>query len=141
MSNLYHNPNIHWTYMKKFWRKKLVIWIWIFSRDPVFKYDILLIGHKVQKRGACVRGSLCPRELVPTVQGAIKNIARGTKDPGYWVYNLNYFSDWNEFEIILANKIWSRFWNLVKILKFGGNSETWWKIRQLFLTRQNNFFS
>ena len=23
------------------------------------------------------------------------NIARGTTDPGYWVYNLNHFSDWN----------------------------------------------
>ena len=26
------------------------------------------------------------------------NIARGTTDPGYWVYNLNHVSDWNLFE-------------------------------------------
>ena len=34
----------------------------------------------------------------------IVNIARGTTDPGYWVYNLNHVSDWNHFEIILAEK-------------------------------------
>ena len=28
------------------------------------------------------------------------NIARGTTDPGYWVYNLNHVTDWNQFEII-----------------------------------------
>ena len=28
------------------------------------------------------------------------NIARGTTDPGYRVYNLNNFSDWNQFDII-----------------------------------------
>ena len=33
-----------------------------------------------------------------------KNIAWGTTDPGYWVYNLNHVSDWNQFEIILAEK-------------------------------------
>ena len=32
------------------------------------------------------------------------NIARGTTDPGYWVYNLNHFSEWNKFEIIMAEK-------------------------------------
>ena len=32
----------------------------------------------------------------------IKNIARGTTDPGYWVYNLNHVSDLNQFENILA---------------------------------------
>ena len=26
------------------------------------------------------------------------NIARGTTDPGYWLYNLNNFSDRNQFE-------------------------------------------
>ena len=31
-----------------------------------------------------------------------KNIARGTTDPGYWVYNLNHVFDWNLFEIIFA---------------------------------------
>ena len=34
----------------------------------------------------------------------VKNIARGTTDPGYWVYNSNKFSDWNQFDIILAEK-------------------------------------
>ena len=33
-----------------------------------------------------------------------KNIARGTTDPGYWVYNLNHFSDGNQFDIILAER-------------------------------------
>ena len=33
-----------------------------------------------------------------------KNIARGTTDPGYWVYKLNHVSDWSQFEIILAEK-------------------------------------
>ena len=32
------------------------------------------------------------------------NIARGTTDPGYWVYNLNHFFDWNKFAIILTEK-------------------------------------
>ena len=32
------------------------------------------------------------------------NIARGTTDPGYWVYNLNHISDLNQFENILAEK-------------------------------------
>ena len=38
-----------------------------------------------------------------------KNIARGTTDPGYWVYNLNHFSDWNQFESISDEKIYSWF--------------------------------
>ena len=33
-----------------------------------------------------------------------ENIARGTTDPGYWVYDLNDFSDWNRFEIIPVEK-------------------------------------
>ena len=37
------------------------------------------------------------------------NIARGTTDPGYWVYNLNNVSDWNWFEIILAEKVYSSY--------------------------------
>ena len=37
------------------------------------------------------------------------NIARGTTDPGYWVYNLNHVSDWNWFEIILAEKVYSSY--------------------------------
>ena len=39
----------------------------------------------------------------------IENIARGTTDPGYWVYNLNHVSDWNWFEIILAEKLNSSY--------------------------------
>ena len=31
-----------------------------------------------------------------------KNIARGTTDPGYRVYNLNYLFDWIEFVFIQA---------------------------------------
>ena len=38
-----------------------------------------------------------------------KNIARGTTDPGYWVYNLNHVSDWDQFEIILAEKDYSSY--------------------------------
>ena len=34
----------------------------------------------------------------------LRNIARGTTDPGYWVYNLNHVSDWNQFANILAEK-------------------------------------
>ena len=37
------------------------------------------------------------------------NIARGTTDPGYWVYNLNHVSDWNWFEIILTAKVYSSY--------------------------------
>ena len=33
-----------------------------------------------------------------------QNIARDKTDPGYWVYNLNQIYDWNQFEIILAEK-------------------------------------
>ena len=39
----------------------------------------------------------------PFFGGKTLNIARGTTDPGYWVYNLNHFSDWNEFEIVEMN--------------------------------------
>ena len=39
----------------------------------------------------------------------IRNIARGTTDPGYWVYDLNNLSDWNKFEIISAEKDHSSF--------------------------------
>ena len=38
-----------------------------------------------------------------------KNIARGTTDPGYWVYYLNNFSDWNQFEMILDEKDYLSF--------------------------------
>ena len=31
-------------------------------------------------------------------RATILNIARGTTDPGYWLYNLNHFSDRNQFE-------------------------------------------
>ena len=31
-----------------------------------------------------------------------KNIARGTTDPGYWVYNLNYLFDFIEFVFYLG---------------------------------------
>ena len=34
-----------------------------------------------------------------------KNIVRGTMDPGYWVYILNYLFDWIEFVFILASEI------------------------------------
>ena len=37
------------------------------------------------------------------------NIARGTTDPGYWVYNLNYLFDNIEFIFILAAEIFSSF--------------------------------
>ena len=37
------------------------------------------------------------------------NIARGTTDPGYWVYNLNHVSDWNQFESISDEKVYSSF--------------------------------
>ena len=37
-----------------------------------------------------------------STRGRCQNIARGTTDPGYWVYNLNNFSDWNQFEITLV---------------------------------------
>ena len=43
-------------------------------------------------------------KLTKNVGKKDENIARGTTDPGYWVYNLNHFSDWNQFEIILAEK-------------------------------------
>ena len=32
------------------------------------------------------------------------NIARGTTDPGYRIYNLNKFSGWNQFDIILTKR-------------------------------------
>ena len=38
-------------------------------------------------------------------KGFNENIARGTTDPGYWVYNLNKFYNWNLFDIILAKGI------------------------------------
>ena len=34
----------------------------------------------------------------------MKNIARGTTDPGYRIYNLNKFSGWNQFDIILTKR-------------------------------------
>ena len=43
------------------------------------------------------------------VEKKLKNIARGTTDPGYWVYNLNHFSDWNQFESISDEKVYSSF--------------------------------
>ena len=33
------------------------------------------------------------------------NIARGTTDPGYWAYNLNYPFDYIEFVFILAGEV------------------------------------
>ena len=47
--------------------------------------------------------------------GCPKNIARGTTDPGYWLYNLNHFSHTNQFEggvnamlcRVFSYKIWS----------------------------------
>ena len=33
-----------------------------------------------------------------------RNIARGTTDPGYRIYNLNKFSGWNQFDIILTKR-------------------------------------
>ena len=50
---------------------------------------------------------LTQTSLVSFTWNWIKNIARGTTDPGYWVYNLNHVSDWNWFEIILAEKVYS----------------------------------
>ena len=46
------------------------------------------------------------------------NIARGTTDPGYWVYNLNHVSDWNWFEIILAEKVYSSYGSVVPLAIF-----------------------
>ena len=33
-----------------------------------------------------------------------QNIARGTTDPGYRIYNLNKFSGWNQFDINLTKR-------------------------------------
>ena len=35
----------------------------------------------------------------------LKNIAKGTTDPGYWVYNLNYLFDYIEFVFNLAEEV------------------------------------
>ena len=67
------------------------------------------------------------------------NIARGTTDPGYWVYGLNNFSDWNQFEIISAEKDYSSFeldtpgplwlWQcFVNISVLGVSIILWWRI-------------
>ena len=39
----------------------------------------------------------------------LKNIARGTTNPGYWVYNLSYLFDCIEFVFILAAEIVLKF--------------------------------
>ena len=40
-----------------------------------------------------------------------KNIARGTTDPGYWVYNLNHVSDWKWFKNNFSWKFSFKLWN------------------------------
>ena len=40
-------------------------------------------------------------QKVPKGTKKNQNIARGTTDPGYWVYNLNQISDWSQFENII----------------------------------------
>ena len=47
--------------------------------------------------------------VIQSIRKEIRNIARGTTDPGYWVYNLNHFSDWNKFEINIG---WKRSFKL-----------------------------
>ena len=41
-------------------------------------------------------------------QRLFSNIARGTTDPGYWVFSLNNVSDWNQFEISIS---WDNFFS------------------------------
>ena len=45
------------------------------------------------------------RKKLRTSWKQVENIARGTTDPGHWVYDLNNLSDWNQSEIILASEI------------------------------------
>ena len=60
-------------------------------------------GHSALAHPAWIQSSWPGEEYAITVMIFV-NIARGTRDPGYWVYNLNHFSGWNKFEIILAEK-------------------------------------
>ena len=41
---------------------------------------------------------------IPQHLSKVINIARGTTDPGYRIYNLNKFSGWNQFDIILTKR-------------------------------------
>ena len=45
---------------------------------------------------------VCKYAKTKTKNKETNNIARGTTDPGYWVYNLNCLFDWIEFVIILT---------------------------------------
>ena len=54
------------------------------------KYDDIGPNHTKEKKKAIKTTTKQP------------NIARGTTDPGYWVFSLNYISDWDQFEISIS---------------------------------------
>ena len=66
------------------------------------------------------------------------NIARGTTDPGYWVYGLNHFSDWNQFELFPIKKIIQVLNSMPWVRCASGNVST---CSQLFLNFWLQLFS
>ena len=50
-----------------------------------------------------------------------ENIARGTTDPGYWVYNLNYPFDYIEFVFNLAEEVTQVLDSIARVRCASGN--------------------
>ena len=102
-------PSILW---KRFWNFENLFKDWGFSFASWHTFAFICICNcsipsicwksKIYHSNYSIKDNFKPCLLTFDIQH--QNIARGTTDPGYWVYNLNHVSDWNKFEIILAEK-------------------------------------
>ena len=70
--------------------------------EPAADQRPVALVHQAQSEQPSDRTNEPPRRIDSQTTACWLNIARGTTDPGYRVYNLNYLFNYIEFVFILA---------------------------------------